>query len=66
LTLTFTAAIRVKAATTSASISEIVNDAVRRSLGEDADDLAAFAKRRGEPSVDFETFVRSLKRRGKL
>jgi len=56
----------MKAAALDTSISEVVNDAVRRSLAEDADDLEAFAKRRHEPSVDFETFVRSLKRRGKL
>ena len=35
-------AVRLKAAATDQSISEIVNDAVRRSLAEDADDLAAF------------------------
>ncbi len=59
-------AVRMKAAALDTSISEIVNDALRRSLAEDADDLEAFEERRHEPSIDFETFVRSLKRRGKL
>ena len=59
-------AVRMKAAALDTNISEIVNQALRRSLSEDADDLEAFEKRRREPSLDFETFVRSLKRRGKL
>jgi hypothetical protein len=50
-------AVRLKAAATDASISDIVNDAVRRSLSEDAEDLEAFEKRRREPSIDFEDFI---------
>lgn len=59
-------ALRLKAAATDRSISEMVNDAVRTALAEDADDLAAFDERAHEPAVDFETFVRSLKSRGKI
>ena len=59
-------AVRRKAAAVDASISDIVNEAVRRSLLEDAEDLKAFAERRDEPSVPFEAVVRSMKRRGKL
>ena len=59
-------AIRMKAAALDTSISVLVNDALRRSLAENADDLEVFQKRRREASLDFETFVRSLKRRGKL
>jgi hypothetical protein len=44
----------------------MVNDAVRLALAEDAEDLAAFEKRAHEKSVDFETVVRSLRRRGKI
>jgi hypothetical protein len=44
----------------------MVNDAVKLSLSEDAEDLAAFDERRREPNLDFEQFVRALKRRGKL
>jgi len=49
-------ALRLKAAATDRPISEIVNDAVRCSLAEDADDLAAFEERAGEPSLDFEAW----------
>ena len=59
-------AVRMKAAALDTSISEIVNDALRRILAEDAADLEALENRRREPSIDFETFVRSLRRRGKL
>ena len=59
-------ALRLKSAETDASISELVNTAVRHSLAEDADDLAAFRDRAKEPRVSFESVVRGLKKRGKL
>lgn len=59
-------ALRLKSVETDASVSELVNAAVRISLAEDADDLAAFRDRAKEPRVSFETVVRDLKRRGKL
>jgi hypothetical protein len=59
-------ALRLKAAATDRSISDMVNDAVKISLAEDAEDLAAFEERGRERSVSFETVVRSLRRRGKI
>jgi len=59
-------ALRLKAAATDRSISDMVNDAVKLALAEDAEDLAAFEERADERSVDFETVVRSLRRRGKI
>lgn len=59
-------AIRLKAVAIDASISDVVNDAVRRSLSEDAADLADFDKRSREPVLDFEDVVRAMKRSGKL
>lgn len=59
-------ALRLKAAETDQSLSELVNDAVRLALAEDADDLAAFRARASEPTLAFEAVVRDLKRRGKL
>lgn len=59
-------ALRLKSAETEASISELVNAAVRHSLAEDADDLAAFRDRVNEPRVSYEAVVRDLKQRGKL
>ncbi|HEX9731572.1 MAG TPA: CopG family transcriptional regulator [Thermoanaerobaculia bacterium] len=59
-------ALRFQAAETQRSVSELVNNAVRLSLAEDADDLAAFDARRNEPNLSFEEVVQDLKRRGKL
>jgi len=59
-------ALRLKAAAADRSISDMVNDAVKLALAEDAEDLAAFEERAHEKSVDFETVVRSLRRRGKI
>ena len=59
-------ALRLKSAETDASVSDLVNAAVSRSLAEDADDLAAFHERAKEPRVTFEAVVRDLKKRGKL
>jgi len=59
-------AARMKAVETETSVSDLVNAALRQSLAEDADDLAAFRARAKEPSLDFETVVRDLRRRGKL
>jgi plasmid stability protein len=59
-------ALRLRAAATDRSVSDMVNDAVRLSLAEDAADLEAFSARRKEKSVSFETFVTGLKRSGQL
>ena len=59
-------AVRRKAAAVDASISDIVNEAVKRSLIEDGEDLKEFERRRQEPTIPFEQVVRSMKRRGKL
>ena len=59
-------ALRVKAAQTERTFSALVNDAVHRSLSEDAEDLAAFDERAREPSLAFEDLLKDLKRRGKL
>ena len=59
-------ALRLKSAETERSISDLVNDAVRAQLNEDAEDLEAFRRRKKEPTISFEDFVRDLKRRGKL
>jgi hypothetical protein len=59
-------ALRVKAAHTDCSISELVNTAVRQTLAEDAQDLAIFTERAKEPALSSEDVLKDLKRRGKL
>ncbi|HXX24978.1 MAG TPA: CopG family transcriptional regulator [Terriglobia bacterium] len=59
-------ALRIKAAETDQPISKIVNEVVRRSLAEDAEDLAAFEERAKEPNLSFEAVLKDLRKRGKL
>lgn len=59
-------AIRLKAAHTHRSISEIVNDAVRMALREDEEDLSAFEDRVAEPELSYEALLKDLKVHGKL
>lgn len=59
-------ALRLKAAETDQTISDLVNTAVRNTLAEDADDLAAFRERASEPTLAFEELLRDMRRRGKL
>ncbi|OGT31873.1 MAG: CopG family transcriptional regulator [Gammaproteobacteria bacterium RBG_16_51_14] len=59
-------ALRLKAAETDRSLSEIVNEAVRLSLSEDAEDLAAFKERAREPNLAFEDVLKDLKRSGTI
>lgn len=59
-------ALRLRSATTDRSISDMVNEAVKLSLAEDAEDLAAFRERAPERNLDFEDVVKALRRRGKI
>jgi hypothetical protein len=59
-------ALRMKAAETDSSVSDIVNNAVRLSLSEDAEDIAAFKERASEPNLSFEDVLKDLRKRGKL
>lgn len=59
-------ALKMKSAEISTPVSELVNDAVRSALLEDAEDLEAFRAREAEPTIDFEAFVSKLKKDGKL
>jgi len=59
-------ALKLRAAETSASVSDLVNDAVKEALAEDLEDLASFRERESEPTISFEVFLRKLKKDGKL
>ncbi|MGN8199870.1 CopG family transcriptional regulator [Salinisphaera sp. RV14] len=60
------AALRLKAAHTHRSVSDLVNDAVRAALAEDQEDLAAFTDRVAEPTLSYEALLDDLKVHGKL
>ena len=59
-------ALRVKSAETSRSMSELVNEAVKELLSEDAEDIAAFDERKAEPLVSFEKMLKDLKKSGRI
>lgn len=59
-------ALKLKAAETSSSISDLVNRAIQNTLSEDNEDLAAFRTRAREPLVTFEDFIQKLKKDGQI
>jgi predicted DNA-binding protein len=59
-------ALRLKAAETERSVSDLVNEAVKLALIEDAEDLSAFSERADERELPFEDLVKDLRRRGKI
>ncbi len=59
-------ALRIKAAETQRSLSDLVNDAVQGALREDQEDLAAFDERAKEPTLTYEELLKDLKAHGKI
>ncbi len=59
-------ALRLKAVETSRSVSELVNNAVREALAEDADDIAAFGERVREPLIAYDEMVKRLRSDGRI
>jgi hypothetical protein len=58
--------LKLKAAETSASISQIIDEALRKELAEDAEDLKVFQDRAKEPTISYEKVLAQLKRDGKI
>ena len=58
--------LKVKAAETSTTISEIIDRVIRCELIEDAEDLQAFEDRLSEPTISYEKLVADLKKNGKI
>ena len=59
-------ALRLKAVETSRSVSELVNDAVREAIAEDAEDIAAFEERAGERLISYDEMVKRLRKDGRI
>ena len=59
-------ALKLKAASTDLSLSELVDEAVRLLLREDQDDLDVIAQRVSEPEITYEALLKDLKKHGKL
>lgn len=59
-------ALRLKAVETSQSVSKLVNNAIKEALAEDAEDIAAFVERAGEPLIRYDEMIKKLKRDGRI
>jgi hypothetical protein len=59
-------ALRLKALETSRSMSELINEAIRESTAEDAEDLAAFEERTDEPLISYSEMIKRLKKDDEL
>lgn len=59
-------ALKLKSVETSRTVSDLVNEAVREALAEDAEDLAAFEARANEPLLSYDAMVKRLKRDGRI
>jgi hypothetical protein len=47
-------------------MSEIINDAVKEALSEDAEDLAVFDERQDESLISYEDMLKRLKKDGRI
>ena len=52
--------------TSSRSVSELVDEALRQLMNEDQEDLEACAKRKDEPDISYEEMLNDLKQHGKI
>jgi hypothetical protein len=59
-------ALRLKSVETSVSVSELINNAVREAIAEDAEDLEAFEKRAKEPLISYDEMVKNLRKDGRI
>jgi hypothetical protein len=59
-------ALKLKSVETSRSVSDLVNEAVREALAEDAEDLAAFEQRANDPLLSYDEMVKRLKKDGRI
>ncbi len=59
-------ALRLKAVETAVSVSELVNNAVREAISEDAEDIGAFESRSGESLISYDEMLKRLKKDGRI
>lgn len=59
-------ALRLKAAVSDRSMSELINEMIRERLSEDAEDLKSFRERADEPVISYESLLQDLRAHGKL
>jgi len=58
--------LKLKSIETSKSISELVNESVKETLAEDAEDITAFEDRVNEPLISYSEMVKRLNKDGRI
>jgi len=59
-------ALKMRAASSHVSISELIDEAVRLLMREDQEDLKAISERFHEPEISYEDLLNDLKQHGKI
>ncbi len=59
-------ALKIKSLETSRSITDLVNQAVRESLSEDAEDILAYEERKNEPLISYDQMLKKLRKDGRI
>ena len=59
-------ALKVRAASTHVSVSELIDEAVRLLMREDQEDLQAVSTRANEEEISYEAMLENLKKHGKI
>jgi len=59
-------ALRIKAAETRSSMSDLVNDALKEALREDLEDISDWKKRRKEKAISYDELLSQLKEDGTI
>jgi hypothetical protein len=59
-------ALKIKALETSRSITDLVNQAVRESLTEDAEDILAYEERKNESVISYDQMLKKLRKDGRI
>lgn len=58
--------LKVRAAETSSSISEIINNLLKNEFLSDQEDLKVYRERISEPTISYEKLISDLKKNGKI
>lgn len=59
-------ALKIKSATSSRSVSELVDEALRQVMCEDQEDIQIYNERSNEQNISYEALLAELKQHGKI
>ncbi len=59
-------ALKIKSASSSQSVSELVDEAIRLLMLEDHEDIKSYKERKGESEISYEVLLNKLKKNGQI